>query len=189
MLQFNLHSLLLGDVGDEPFQGKYLAVWTKDAPPLLPDPFFYPGSSADAVHELERPFFPQSGLHVVPGALPVIRMDQLRVTDRPVLYQTGLLVTGQLDATFADEFHGPVLVVATAVRHAGEVAHECREGALAFSQRFFHPIPLGDVESNAGDVCRLAVGAGEGELVDDGMMVDSVGLAQDLGGLDGHAFS
>src|SRR6185369_11324782 len=132
MLQFNLHSLLLGDVGDEPFQGKYLAVWTKDAHPPLPDPFFYPGSSADAVYELERAFFPQSGLHVVPDALLIIRVDQLRVTDLPVPHQTVLLVAGQLDATFADEFHGPVLVVATAVRHAGEVAHECRKDALAF---------------------------------------------------------
>src|SRR6185369_12934060 len=173
MLQFGFHPLPLGDVGDEPFQGKYLAVWTKDAPPPLPDPFFYPDSSADAVHELERPFFSQIGLDVVPDELPVIRMDQLRVTGLLVPHQTGLLVTGQFDATFADEFHGPVLVVATAVRHAGEVGHECREGALAFSQRFFGPLPLGDVESNAGHVCRLAIGTGEGELADDGMMLDT----------------
>jgi hypothetical protein len=47
----------------------------------------------------------------------------------------------------------------------------------------FHPLPLGDVESNAGDVCRLAIGAGDGKLADDGMVLDPVGLAQDFGSL------
>ncbi len=69
-------------------------------------------------------------------------MGDVLVRHQPVELELVCGVTGQLEATFAHELHGPFVVVATAIGHPRQVAQQGLHLALRFQQGSLGGLPL-----------------------------------------------
>ena len=105
-----------------------------NAYPALPDPFDVAVAALDPVFDEKAPVFQQRRGNFFAHACAVFRMLQLLVRKVAVVQKLLRAVAGQVVATVADELHRPVLVVAAAINHAVEVAHQRRQHALLLAQ-------------------------------------------------------
>ena len=113
--------------------------------PLLPDPFLLAVGRGDSIDEFERSASRERFLDLLAHDGAVLGVDQFLVGYLRVVYQFGRGIAGEFLAALAHELHGPELVVAAAVGHPGEIAHQCGERPLAFLERLLGALALGHI--------------------------------------------
>lgn len=117
----------------------------KNAATLFPDPFLDASGRDDAIGNLEWLARLQRLLHIVPDHLPIIGMNDLGIRNSRRACQFLGGVAGEGQRALADEVHRPILVVAAAIGHAGEIAHEREQGAATFPQGLLGALAALDV--------------------------------------------
>jgi hypothetical protein len=152
----------VGDVGDKPLARDEGAFRVAHPATLLEDPFLVPGGGADAVGEAVGDVGRDRGLDVAPDPDLVVGVDEVGVGRAAVVAQVIRLVAGEVEAAVADEAHRPAGVVAAAVGHAGQVAEEGGEDALALAEGRVGPLALGDVADDGRRADHHPVGVEDG---------------------------
>lgn len=116
--------LTIGDVGYEAFDGLDPAIGRWDTHALLPYPPFAAVRRTDPIRDAEPAVVVQRSLDGRPYAFAVIGMDELPIRHHSIADQVAGIEAGQAHGARADEVHGPVRVVGTAIRHAREVPQQ-----------------------------------------------------------------
>ena len=142
-LQPGFSQLLSRHINNQAFERDDLALLISYGNPLLPNPFKLVIRSQQAIGDLKRRLSEDGLLNAIPHHLLVIRMDQIVVADLPVVQQVFRRISCELQTPLAHKLHGPILVIAAAVSHAGQIAQQRVELALAFVQVIYGLAVLG----------------------------------------------
>ena len=122
----------LRDVADESFQRHWLAAVGIEHQAFLGHPFLSSTALDQAVLDGKTHARSRAAADLLAHPLAVVRMRDVFVRHQPVELKLFRCVSGQLEAAFAHELHGPFFVVATAIGHAGQVAQQRLHLALRF---------------------------------------------------------
>ncbi len=158
--QVLVRALALGDVGDEPLQRHQPAARIVHAQAAFPHPFFRAVLADDPVFDDETPALRQAVIDFPPRPLPVLRMHDAFVGNRLIEQKLLDTIAGQFETAFADQLHGPLRIIATAICHARQVAHQGLGPAFLLEQGLFHgraPLLRFQTVEREGNVLRHAL--------------------------------
>ena len=75
-------------------------------------------------------------------------MNQLVVCYFIVVDEFGWLIAGEIEASFTDKFHSPVVVIPAAICHSWQVAHQRLKRSPALKQAAFGKFSFGYIADN-----------------------------------------
>src|SRR5690606_7679645 len=119
-----VRALASGDVLHDAFDRDQATVGIENPAAALPYPTRFAVRMDDAILAVEPTARTQRGADLFAHAAPILRVRQRFIRQTAVEQQIVGVVPGQAATTFADELHGPSIVVATAIDHAVQIAEQ-----------------------------------------------------------------